>query len=71
MKRREFIATLGRLAAVPYATRAQQSLPVIGFVGSDSAELYRDLPASLRRGLKETGYVEGQNVVIEYRWSDG
>ena len=71
MKRREFIATLGGLAAVPFAAHAQQSPPVIGFLGSDSPELYRDLLASLRRGLKEAGYVEGQNVAIEYRWAEG
>jgi hypothetical protein len=44
---------------------------VIGFLGSDSPELYRDLLASLHRGLKEAGYVEGQNVAIEYRWAEG
>jgi putative tryptophan/tyrosine transport system substrate-binding protein len=62
---------LGGLAAVPFAAHAQQSLPVIGFLGSDSPELYRDLLSSLRRGLEEAGYVEGRNVAIEYRWAEG
>ena len=64
MKRREFIAGLGSAAAWPVVARAQErTLPVIGFLSALSAELdYKDVTVPFLRGLKETGYVEGQNV---------
>jgi putative ABC transport system substrate-binding protein len=65
------MAIVGSMAAVPFQAHAQPAMPVIGFLGSDTPELYADRIAALRRGLKEAGYVEGQNVAIEYRWAEG
>jgi putative tryptophan/tyrosine transport system substrate-binding protein len=72
MKRREFITLLGGSAAVwPLAARAQQArTPVLGFLGSAAEADYKTTTAALRRGLNEAGYVEKQNLVIEYRWAN-
>ena len=69
MRRRDFIAGLGSAAAWPVVARAQQpAVPVIGFLSAQSAELdYKDATAPFLSGLKETGYVEGQNVAVEWR----
>ena len=72
MRRREFIAGLGSAAAWPVVARAQQqAVPVVGFLSPQSAEGdYKNLSVPFLQGLREIGYVEGQNVAIEYRWAD-
>src|SRR5262245_35809222 len=67
MRRREFIAAFGGLAAVPLAAHAQQGMPVIGFLSPGSREADAGRMNALRRGLTEIGYIEGHNVAIEYR----
>src|SRR6202158_2891901 len=72
MRRREFIAGLGGAGAWPLVARARQrALPVIGYLGTQSADdEYKNFTVPFLQGLKETGYVEGQNVAVEYRWAE-
>jgi putative ABC transport system substrate-binding protein len=72
MRRREFITVLGGVAAWPLAARAQQpSLPVVGYLSARSPGDSIGILADFRRGLAESGYLEGQNVAIEFRWAEG
>jgi putative ABC transport system substrate-binding protein len=69
MKRREFLGVLASAAAWPRVARGQRAIPVIGFLGAASPQSYAHVVTAFRQGLKEVGYVEGENIAIEWRWA--
>lgn len=71
MRRRAFIAGVVGTAAWPFVARAQQTMPVVGLINGTSAEKYEPQIAAFREGLKESGFVDGDNITIEYRWANG
>ncbi|TMJ81854.1 MAG: ABC transporter substrate-binding protein, partial [Alphaproteobacteria bacterium] len=71
MRRREFITGVATTSAWPLVARAQQPSPVVGFLNGSSPATWAPFATAFRTGLKEIGYIEGQNVAIEYRWAEG
>ena len=71
IRRREFLAALGGAAAWPVTARAQEAMPVVGILGSESPDLFAARLRAFREGLGETGYAEGRNVAFEFRWAEG
>ncbi|MBR1213826.1 ABC transporter substrate-binding protein [Bradyrhizobium sp. JYMT SZCCT0180] len=71
MKRRKFLGLLGGAVALPMMARAQPAIPVIGYLGAESAARFASRLEAFRRGLRSTGFDEGRNVTIEYRWAEG
>jgi putative ABC transport system substrate-binding protein len=70
--RRDVIALIGAAAAWPLTARAQQpAIPIVGYIGGSSSANSRQFVVGFRAGLEDTGYVEGKNVAIEYRWAEG
>jgi len=71
MNRRDFITVLGGAATWPLGTRGQQPLPIVGYINSGSPGPMAPLVRAFHEGLSQAGYVEGRNVAVEYRWSEG
>src|SRR5258708_25633740 len=70
MKRREFITLLGGAASLPLTARAQQLVPVVGYLGGGDGSGGNHFVEAFRSGLREMGFIEGQNLAVEYRWAE-
>jgi len=71
LRRRDFVTLIGGTALMPFVARAHQTMPVIGLINGTSAQKYEPQVAAFREGLKQSGFVDGENVTIEYRWAEG
>src|SRR5215813_11643495 len=71
LRRRDFVTLLGGTALMPLVARAQQTMPVIGYLGAESPTLFATRLKAFHDGLARTGFAEGRNLTIEYRWAEG
>src|SRR5689334_18595230 len=71
MRRRDVVTLIGGISLLPFALRAQQTMPVVGYLGAESPSRFASRQSAFREGLARIGFTEGRNVTIEYRWAEG